>query len=117
MINNSIIKLSIEKDKNKLIRSHRGEIIKNNLQFCKVGYMITPSVRDSDMANQHYLRSCGYISLFTVENQLNNTRQKDNLVKTIDVGYTLKHWGFVTKEVPVESFVGRQQVPVVRGKD
>ena len=117
LINNSIIKLSFKEDKKKSVRSHKGEIIKNNLQFCKLGYMITPSVRDSDMANQHYLRSCGYISLFIVENQPNCTRQKDNLVKIKVVGNTLEHWGFVTKEVPVESFVGRQQVPVVRGKD
>ena len=97
MINNSIIKLSFEKDKNKSVRSHKGEIIKNNLQFCKLGCMITPSVRDSDMANQNYLKACGYISLSIVENQPRSTRQKDNLVKIIEVGYTLKHWAFVTK--------------------
>jgi hypothetical protein len=99
--NNSIIKLSFEKDKNKSVRSHKGEIIKNNLQFCKVGYMITPSVKDSDMANQHYLRSGGSISLFIIENQPNSTTQKDNLVRIIEVGYTLKYRGFVRKEVPV----------------
>ena len=93
----SIDKLSFEKDKNKSVRSHKAEILKNILQFCKVGCMMTPSEKDSGMANQHYLRSCGYISLFTLGDQPNNTRQKDNLVKIIEVGYTLKHWGFVTK--------------------
>ena len=68
--------------------------------------MMTPSIRDDDMAYQHYLKSCEYISLFTLGDQPNSTRQKDNLVKIIVVGKTLNDWGFVTKEVPVESFVG-----------
>ena len=113
----SIDKLSFEKDKNKSVRSHKREIIKNNLQFYKIGYMITSSVIDTNKANLNYLGSCKYISLFNVENQTNSTRQRDNLGKIIEAGYSLKHWGFVTKEIPVESFVGRQQVPVVSGKD
>jgi hypothetical protein len=89
-----------------LMRSHKGEIIKNILQFCKVGYMVTPSFRDNEMANQRYLKSCEYVSLFILDNQPNCTRQKNNLVKIIEVGNTLKHFSFDTKEVPVESFVG-----------
>lgn len=112
-----MVRLSFKEDQNISVRSHKGEIVKNILQFSKVGCMMTPSARDTDMTNQNYLRSCEYISLFILDNQPNSTRQKDNLVKIIEVGYTLKHLGFVTKEVPVESFVGRQQVPVVRGKD
>jgi hypothetical protein len=99
----SIDKLSFEKDNNKSARSHKGEVIKNILQFCKVGCMMTHSDRHSGMANQYYLRSCGYISLFIVDNQPNSTRQKDSLVKIIDVENTVAS-GLGYSMVPVESF-------------
>jgi hypothetical protein len=103
--NNSIIKLSFEKDKNKSVHSHKREILKNNLQFCKVRYMITPSVKDSDMTNRHFARSCEYISLFIVENQLNSTGQKDNLVNHKSRIYS-EALGLCNQMAPVESFEG-----------
>jgi hypothetical protein len=99
----SIDKLSFEKDKNKSVRSHKREIIENILQFCKVGCMMTPSGRDSGMAIQYYLRSCGYISLFTLGDQPNSTRQKDNLVKIMEVENPVES-GLCYPRVPVESF-------------
>lgn len=99
----SIVKLSFKEDKNNSGRSHKVEIIKNIMLFCKDDYTITPSVRESDMTNQLYLKSSRCISFFVADNQTNSTRQKDNLVKIMEVENPVES-GLCYPRVPVESF-------------
>lgn len=75
-------------------------------KFELVYYLKTSYIRYRDLTNQSYLRLRECIPLFILYDHLNETTQKDDDIKILEVGATMKHWNFVTKKVPVESFVG-----------
>jgi hypothetical protein len=106
MYKKPINQISFKEEKNCLLRSQQRETMKNIFQFGAVGNMISILDTDCNMTNFYYLKSSKCIS-FTIENnRLYIAIQNDNSLKIIQSRNTSNHQGFVTKEVPVESFVG-----------
>jgi hypothetical protein len=88
MSNKSITQISSRDEKHNSLCSYKEEFFRIFFELHKVGNIMTATYRPK-----------GYGEQF----------QK--------IVMTPRHWIFGIKKVPVESFVGRQQVPVVRGKD